>query len=181
MVPNLQIVEIPLTTIQPYWRNPRDYEQTLPALIKSIERYGFNVPLVVDKDNILVAGHARYKALQALGYEKAPCVVVEHLSPKEIQEIRLLDNRVQEFSTWDQKKLASSLQDVVSGSDVAGAFAGTLDRVVDLNLYAAEADPAISLGEATEYVSSEGLVNVDQNRCPFCDTPLSRENIVEDT
>lgn len=171
----LNVVELPLTDITPYWRNPRVHDKTIPALVKSIERYGFNVPLLVDEDHVIVAGHARFKAVQALGFTKVPCVVVTHLSPKEIQELRLLDNRVQEFSTWDRKKLITSLQDIVSGSDVADFFAGSLDRAVKLNLFA---DDAVATAGLAEAISGD-VFEEDVNRCPFCNTPLTVADILE--
>lgn len=176
----LSVVDLPLSEIKPYWRNPRIYDDTLPALMKSIERYGFNVPLVVDGDNVIVAGHARFKALQSLGYTHAPCVIVGHLSPKDLKEIRLLDNKVQEYSTWDRRKLMSSLEAVVSGSDVAQAFAGSLDRVVDLSMFAAQLETVDGTVHLSDAPAPQAGPDADHVKCPFCDSPLTVGDIVEE-
>ena len=59
----MQIVQIPINDIKPYWRNPRDNTNAIEAVKQSIQTYGFNTPLIIDKENVIIAGHTRYKAL----------------------------------------------------------------------------------------------------------------------
>ena len=73
----MQTTEIPIEQIRPYWNNPRKNDATINRLCKSIEDYGFNVPLVVNKDMVIITGHARLKAAKKLGMATVPCVVVD--------------------------------------------------------------------------------------------------------
>lgn len=79
---------------------------------KSIETFGFKVPLVIDKNNVIVAGHTRYKAAQSLGLEKVPCIVADDLSDEQLKAFRLADNKTAELATWDFDKLADELLEI---------------------------------------------------------------------
>lgn len=98
-----------LTEIIPYENNPREYAATVPALKESIQRYGYNVPIVVDADHVIITGHARRQALVELGYEEA-MVIVADLTPEKAREWRLIDNKAGEQSTWDRDKLVAELR-----------------------------------------------------------------------
>lgn len=126
----LNIVMMDIKDIKPYWRNPRINVGTVPALVKSIKRFGFNAPLIVDSKGVIVVGHARYKALTMLGITEVPCIVSE-LTPDKNKEYRIMDNKVQEHSEWDSELLASELKDSLQYSDLEAFFAGTLSRVLD--------------------------------------------------
>lgn len=94
--------------IKPYTTNPRENEQTVSKLVKIIPIVGFNVPLLVDKEGVIVKGHARYKAGLSLGMTEFPCIV-STATDEENRLDRISDNRVQEFSTWLGDYLKSEL------------------------------------------------------------------------
>lgn len=85
--------------IKPYTTNPREHEQTVEKLTRIIPMVGFNVPLLIDKQGVIVKGHARYKAGLKLGMAEFPCVISEATDEQNRLD-RISDNRVQEFSTW---------------------------------------------------------------------------------
>lgn len=100
----IEIVNIPVNEIIPYWRNPRRNDKTVDALVEVIQKNGFNVPIVVDKNNVVVKGHARLKAAKRLGMETVPCIVSD--APEDvIKADRISDNKIQELSAWDFGKL----------------------------------------------------------------------------
>lgn len=100
----IEIKMIPVNEIIPYWRNPRRNDKTVDALVEVIQKNGFNVPIVVDKNNVVVKGHARLKAAKRLGMETVPCIVSD--APEEvIKADRISDNKIQELSAWDFGKL----------------------------------------------------------------------------
>lgn len=107
----MNVIELALTEIKPYWRNPRDNLPAIEAVKTSIERYGFNVPLIVDLEHVLIAGHTRYKALMELGRETAPCVVVD-LPKQKAKEYRIADNKTAEFATWNLEHLLPELREI---------------------------------------------------------------------
>ena len=108
----MKLTTLKLTEIKPYWRNPRNNEAAIAAVKQSIKDYGFNYPIVVDADNVIIAGHTRYKALQELGVKEVPCVVKKDLTPQEIKEYRIADNKTSELSSWDMDKLIPELREI---------------------------------------------------------------------
>ena len=92
--------------IRPYWRNPRNVpEEAIDALVTSIKEFGYQQPLVVDEQGVLIVGHTRYAALRRLGVKDVPVIVADGLTAQEVKQYRLVDNRVGEYSTWDHEKL----------------------------------------------------------------------------
>lgn len=106
-----------LSEIKPYFRNPRKNDKTVAALVDLIPRAGFNVPIVIDEDNIIVKGHARYKAAIRLGLEKVPCVVT-HADEENKNLDRLADNKTSELSEWLNDDLLHELDMLNTDFDV---------------------------------------------------------------
>lgn len=106
----MQIHQINISELTPYDKNPRLNENAVPKVAESISRFGFKVPIVIDSNNVIVAGHTRYKAAQSLGLQSVPCIVADDLSPEQIQAYRLADNKVAEFAEWDFTALNEELE-----------------------------------------------------------------------
>ena len=108
----MQIKEIDIKDIHPYEKNPRRNDDAVDKVAESIKQFGFKVPIVIDKDNIIVAGHTRYKAAQKLGLEAVPCIVADDLTDQQVKAFRLADNKVSEFAEWDMDLLDDELDDI---------------------------------------------------------------------
>ena len=127
----MQIIYKKLEEIRPYENNPRINDEAVEYVAKSIEEFGFKVPLVIDKNNIIVTGHTRYKASQKLGLEEVPCIMADDLSDKQIKAFRLADNKVADFSFFDNAKLLEELEDlgdIFTGFDISETFEDILDE-----------------------------------------------------
>lgn len=109
---NIQLINI--NSIFPYEKNPRKNDSAVDVVAKSIEQFGFKVPIVIDANNIIVAGHTRYKAAQKLGLESVPCIIADDLTPEQIKTFRLVDNKSAELSSWDDAFLIEELNDLAS-------------------------------------------------------------------
>ena len=109
---NMEIFEIKLDSIKPYENNPRIIERAIDKVAESIKEFGFKVPIIVDKDNVIVAGHTRLEAAKKLGLETAPCIKADDLTPEQIKAFRLADNKVAEFAIWDAEKLEFELAQI---------------------------------------------------------------------
>lgn len=107
--PDLKIVYLPIERIKPYKNNPRDNKKAVGKVAKSIDRYGFKVPCVLDKHYTIITGHTRYEAAKKLGLEKIPCIIADDLDKQKVQEFRIADNKVAEASKWDLDKLKEEL------------------------------------------------------------------------
>lgn len=106
-----KIVYKPVSELVPYENNARNNEKAIAALVKAIPVMGFNVPIVIDKNNVVVKGHSRLEALKQLGIDLAPCIVIEG-SEKDIAEERLLDNRLSELAEWDDERTKYELREM---------------------------------------------------------------------
>ena len=109
----LQIKYIPIRDITPYENNPRINDQAVDALANSIKEFGFKQPIVIDKDNVIVCGHTRYKAMKKLGVETISCIMADDLTPEQIKAYRLADNKTAELSTWDFNLLDTELDNIL--------------------------------------------------------------------
>lgn len=101
----------PLAQIRPYWRNPRQIsDKAIAAVADSIREYGYQQPIVVDTDDVIITGHTRYAALRRLGADEVS-VIVADLPTAKAKQYRVLDNRVGEYSDWDMDKLVVELRE----------------------------------------------------------------------
>ncbi|MGT9528246.1 DNA modification methylase [Enterococcus faecalis] len=96
----------------PYEKNPRHNEDAITAVAKSIEKFGFKVPIVVDASNVIVNGHKRLKAAKYLGLKEVPTIIADDLTPEQIKAFRLADNKVGEIATWDEELLNAELDEL---------------------------------------------------------------------
>lgn len=98
--------------IRPYENNPRKNDDAVKYVAESIRQFGFKVPIVIDKEGVIVAGHTRYKASLKLGLEEVPCIIADDLTPEQVKAFRLADNKTAEKSEWDFEKLESELESI---------------------------------------------------------------------
>ena len=108
----LNIIEKKLSDIKPYEKNPRKNDHAVEYVANSIKEFGFKVPIVIDKNGVIVAGHTRYKASKKLGLEKVPCIIADDLTDEQIKAYRLADNKVSEKSEWDFDLLFDELSEI---------------------------------------------------------------------
>lgn len=97
----LKIEYVDINSIKPYENNPRFNDDAVEYVANSIKEFGFKVPIIIDKNNEIVAGHTRYKASKKLGLEEVPCIIADDLSEEQIKAFRLADNKVSEKAEWD--------------------------------------------------------------------------------
>jgi DNA modification methylase len=98
--------------VKPYEKNPRKNEGAIDAVAKSIQEFGFRVPIVVDGDGVIIAGHTRLKAAEKLGLAEVPVHVARELDPDKVRALRIADNKLHELSTWDMELLPIELADL---------------------------------------------------------------------
>ena len=108
----MKIVEMKVSDLIPYENNPRNNDESVDYVAESIKQFGFNVPLVIDKDNTVVCGHTRLKAAKKLKIKTVPCVIKDDLTEEQIRAYRLADNKAGEKSTWDVELLDMELANI---------------------------------------------------------------------
>lgn len=105
------IEQISIDLIKPYPKNAKKHsEEQVKLISKSIKRFGFNQPIVIDKDNIIIIGHGRYGAAKLIGLEEVPVIQID-LSEEDAKSYRLADNKLNE-SDWDFTLVVDELQDL---------------------------------------------------------------------
>ncbi len=108
----MQIEYFKTSTIIPYAKNPRKNEHAVTDVASSIKEFGFNCPILLDKNKIIIAGHTRYFAAKQLELEKVPCLVLKNLTPAKAKAYRLLDNKLAEKALWDFVLLKEEIQEL---------------------------------------------------------------------
>ena len=108
----MEIITKRIEEITPYENNPRKNDEAVDYVAKSIKEFGFKVPIVIDKNNVIVTGHTRLKAAKRLGLKEVPCIMADDLTEEQIKAFRLADNKVGEIATWDFDLLDIELNDI---------------------------------------------------------------------
>lgn len=133
-------------------RNPRIHSpRQIKQIAKSIQAFGFNVPILVDRDGKILAGHGRYLAAQQLGLTEVPIISLEHLNPAQAQAFAIADNKLTENATWNDALLGEIFNDLANldlsfDLDVTGFSMGEIDlRIEGINDGANTPDPADSI------------------------------------
>jgi len=106
----MEITNILIDQLKFYANNPKQHPREQIDLIKrSIIEFGFLNPILIDKDNNIIAGHGRYLAAQKLNVKELPCIYAEHLTPTQVNAFRILDNKSAE-SSWANDFLIKELE-----------------------------------------------------------------------
>ena len=110
----MEIVNKRISELRPYKRNPRNNDDAVDLVAASIREFGFKVPIIIDRDGEIVAGHTRLKAAKKLQLKEVPCIVADDLSPEQIKAFRLADNKVSEAAEWDYELLSAELDEILT-------------------------------------------------------------------
>ncbi len=110
----LEVITLPVASLRPYSRNARTHSgKQIAQIAASIRTFGFNNPVLVDKDGVIIAGHGRVSAAKFLGLETVPVICLEHMSEAEKRAYILADNKLAEKAGWDSEILAIELQNLL--------------------------------------------------------------------
>jgi len=150
----MEIIERKVSELIPYENNPRLNDAAVDYVANSIKAFGWRVPIVLDKDGVIVAGHTRWKAAKKLKMKTVPCVIADDLTPEQVKAFRLADNKVGELAGWDFEKLDLELEEIdldmtEFGFDMGGGASSS------------EAEAPDDFKEYGEDISTS-------NKCPKC-------------
>lgn len=108
----MQIEMMKVTDLTPYANNPRKNDKAVKVVAESIQKFGFKVPITIDKDGVIVTGHTRLRAAIKLGMEEVPVIRLDDLNEDQIKAFRIVDNKSSEFAEWDVEALMKELSDI---------------------------------------------------------------------
>lgn len=127
----MNIIDVELDKLKPYENNPRFNDEGVEKVANSIKEFGFKNPIILDKDNVIVCRHTRWKAAQKLGLKYVPCIIADDLTPEQVKAFRLVDNKTAEFSDWDMDALNQELANIL---DFDMSLFGFMDEMPDIDL-----------------------------------------------
>ncbi len=152
----LKIVYKRLDELKDYENNPRHNEAAIGKVAESIKQFNFKVPIVIDKNNVIIAGHTRRKAAERLGLQTVPCIIADDLTEAQVKAFRLADNKTSEFAEWDFEKLNEELAEL---------------REIEFDMFDygfGEADETIPTKEVPEEFAEYGEDIETKHKCPMC-------------
>lgn len=174
----MEIIYKNIDELIPYENNPRLNDEAVEYVKNSIKEFGFKVPIVIDKDNIIIAGHTRIKASKELGIKDILCIIADDLTEEQVKAFRLADNKVSEKSMWDYIKLDEELDSILDIDMSKFDFEKSYQEIEE---EIKEEKPEIEfteiLGEEHNYIvlyfdnevdwlQAETLFNLKQVQCP---------------
>ena len=109
----MKVQNVSIQNVKPYAKNPRKNDDGVDAVANSIKEFGWQQPIVVDKDNVIIVGHTRYKAAKKLGMKQVPVVVADELTDEQVKAYRLADNKTGELTGWDDDLLNDELDGIL--------------------------------------------------------------------
>lgn len=160
----LAVVNRPLADIRLDPKNSRVHSQKqVEQIARSIDTFGFNVPVLVDAQNRLIAGHGRVLAAKTLGINRLPTIQLDHLSEPQIRAFQIADNRLTENSEWDAHLLGEQLKalsevELDFNLDVIGFEVAEIDSIIEglSPVTESEPDPADVIADAGAAVTQVG-------------------------
>ena len=131
----MQVEQVAIESLKPYENNAREHsDQQVAQIAASIEQFGFNNPILIDKDNGVVAGHGRLMAAKKLGYTEVSCIKLGHLTESQKKAYILADNKIALNSTWNEELLKIELEaigDLELNSNLTGFSVKEIDKLFE--------------------------------------------------
>lgn len=155
----LKIEYMDIEKLIPYINNPRINDNAVDIVAASIKEFGFKNPILIDKENVIIAGHTRLKAAKKLGLKEVPVIRVEDLTDKQIKAFRIADNKTVEFAEWDMELLELELEEL---EDIFTGFSEEEKEVI-FNASNVDIDSFFEDVEETNKEKEEKEI-----QCPHC-------------
>lgn len=127
----MNIIELEIDEIKPYKDNPRVNKDAITVVKNSLSKFGWQQPLVLDKNNEIVVGHTRYYAAIELGMKKIPCLIADDLNDEKIKAYRIMDNKSSEYASWNYGLLTKEMQDILESGGLDLTFTGFSNNEID--------------------------------------------------
>lgn len=130
----MKITDVKIEEIVPYHNNPRVNDDAINVVKKSLQEFGFQQPLVLDKDKTIIVGHTRFAAAIELGLTDVPCFIADNLSEEKIKAYRIMDNKSAEYASWNYGLLTKEITDLLEVDYDIDLTGFTEEELVDLGL-----------------------------------------------
>lgn len=177
----LHIESVPVQALKPAALNARIHDKRqINQLVSSIQTFGFLVPVLIDRNNTLIAGHGRVLAASALQMEQVPAIRIEHLSPAQQRAYLIADNKLTENAKWDRALLAREFEDLLEldldfSIEVTGFNTSEIDAIIDEQLHIGDDAADVPTGAAPARCQAGDLWQCGEHRV-LCGDALQPES-----
>lgn len=162
-VADLAVKTVPTESLKPYAGNARAHsKKQVSQIARSMKVYGWTVPILVDADRTVIAGHGRLEAAKSLGLDQVPIITIDDLTPEQVKALRLADNKIAENARWDEDLLKVEL-DTLIAADLDFEITDTGFEMAELDMILADLDPQGPQRSAVD--ASDGQARRDDRRC----------------
>jgi len=145
------IIYLHTAELVPYDKNPKDHpDSQIEQISNSIRQWGWTIPILVDEEFSVIAGHGRLYAAQNLGLDEVPCIVAEGWSEEQKRAYVIADNKIAENGGWNKKLLYDELSSLPDTFDIG--LTGMMDEFQSMN-FAAKILPTF----ASDFVDGDSL------------------------
>ena len=179
------IVQAPVSSLKLPDRQIRHHsERQVNALAASISEFGFVMPILVDRENVVIAGSGRVMAARVLGMEQVPCVLASDLNEAQARAYAIADNRLGELSSWDAEKLSRLLGSVEGQGDIDMSLLGfeigdAESRLDELKIEVDRKENEETHGGRRKQFGDKGYHVVNLAFCPHCGYRMEKERDME--
>lgn len=178
------IESVSITTLKPYPKNARTHsKKQIRQIADSITRFGFTNPVLIDKENTILAGHGRVEAAKLLTLREVPCIRLEHMTPQQRRAYVLADNKLALNAGWDEEILAEELKELLLQDefsvDITGFSIAEIDHIIEDSAKEETGDPredALPEGTITPRCKPGDIWQLGKHRL-ICGNSLDREVI----
>ncbi len=132
----MEIEKVSIEDIKPYEQNPRKNEKAVEIVMKSIKEFGFQNPIILDKNNEIIAGHTRLKAAIKLKLKEVPVIRANDLTEEQVKAFRIMDNKSSEYAYWNIDLLKDELvvlKDLKFDLDLTGFSGAEIDWLLGID------------------------------------------------
>lgn len=185
----MKIELVELSKVIPYFNNPRDNQDAIEPVVNSIKKYGFIKPIIVDRNNVIIAGHTRFLASVRIGMKKIP-IVVSDLNEEQVKVFRIADNKLAEKSVFDENLLIEELKKLEVPEEMQSFFFEDISQMLNFDYGALnnnmpisnEFNPDDDEEDFQEHENNDGFENnddendsgdIDSERCEFSESETS--------
>lgn len=157
----MKIEEWPIDKVIPYENNPRNNDGAVDSTANSIKEFGWQQPIVVDKDGVIIVGHTRLKAAKKLKLDQVPVTIAESLTDEQVKAYRLADNKTGELAEWESKMLDEELGEILNINMEQFGFEPEEDEEIEEE---PEVEFSQELNEENNYIVLKFDNSVDQQQ-----------------
>lgn len=178
----MDVVKMDIGDISLYENNPRKNDSSIKKVARSIQEFGWKQPIVVDKNNVIIVGHTRYKAAKFLKLKKVPVIIAKDLTDEQVKAYRIADNRLNKDSIWDELKLHDEFEELDENNPdfdftLLGFEGHEIDDIFGLDTDEEDEDDSTPNNFLEKPITQDGDIWLLEDHVLMCGDATKQENV----